>query len=202
MKRPTRVTRGSLLLDQLGGGGVALLDIHRAELVDLDQLVVEAVALLLEQHRAAAVELDGDRGDQHDRRRRQQQQAADDLVEQPFHHHVPVGDRLVEDVEHRDVADIRIGARPETQLVRMRRQPDVDRQHPELLEHLQDAALGRDRQREDHQVDAGAARELDQLVDGAELLAVRGRRRARGRRRDRRTRRPRGRRNRAATPAT
>ena len=52
----------------------------------------------------------------------------------------------------------------------MRREADVDRQHPELLEHLQDARLGRDRQREDHEVDAGAAREFDEVVDRAELL--------------------------------
>ena len=157
---------------QHGSGGVALVDIHGAELVDLDQLVVEAVALLLEEHRAAAVELDGDRRQQHDRGCEQEQDAADEAVEQHLGHHVPVGDRLVEDVEHRDVADIGIGARPEAQLVRVRGQPDIDRQHPQLLEHLQDAPFRRDRQREDHQVDAGAAGELDQIVDRAELAAA------------------------------
>jgi hypothetical protein len=94
------------LAHQQGGGGVALVDIHRAELVDLDQLVVEAVALLLEEHRAAAVELDGDRRQQHDRGREQEQEAADEAVEQHLGDHVPVGDRLVEDVEHRHIADI------------------------------------------------------------------------------------------------
>ncbi len=107
--------------------------------------------------------------DQHDRQRADQRQRADDLVEQPFHHDVPVGDRLVEDVEHRDVADIGIGARAEAQLVGVRGEADVDRQHPELLEHLQDAAFRRDRQREDHQIDAGVAGELHEIVDGAEL---------------------------------
>ena len=106
----------------------------------------------------------------HQRRGGEQREAADDLVEQPFHHDVPIGDRAVEHVEHRHAADIGIGARPETQLVAMRRQADVDRQHPELLEHLQDAVFGRDRQREDHKIDAGAAREFDEIVDGAELL--------------------------------
>src|SRR5690349_14682276 len=38
--------------------GIAGFDMHRAEFVNLDQLVVEAVALLAEQHRTAAVELD------------------------------------------------------------------------------------------------------------------------------------------------
>ena len=62
-------------------------------------------------------------------------------------------------------ADVGIGARAEAQLVGVRREADVDRQHPELLQHLQDAALGRDRQREDHEIDAGAAREFDEIVD-------------------------------------
>ena len=64
MKRPTRVTRGSSLVTSLLAVGVGLLGIHRAEFVDLDQLVVEAVAPLLEEHRALAVELDGDRDQQ------------------------------------------------------------------------------------------------------------------------------------------
>ena len=98
-----------------------------------------------------------------------QRQAADDFVEQIFHHHVPVGDRPVEHVEHRHVAEIGVGAGAEAQLVGMRREPDIDRQHPKLLEHLQDAAFGHDRQREDHEIDAGPPRELDQIVHRAEL---------------------------------
>ena len=158
-----------VLGDELARGGVGLVGVHRAELVDLDQVVVEAVALLLEEHRPAAVELDENRDHRHHRRQADEQQAADDPVEQPFHHHVPVGDRAVEHVDHRHAADVGIGARAELQLVGVGGEPDVDRQHPQLLQHLQDAAFRRDRQREDHQVDAGAARELDQVVDAAEL---------------------------------
>ena len=95
--------------------------------------------------------------------------SADDLVEQPFHHDVPIGDRAVENVEHRHVADIGIGAGTEPQLVGVRGEPDIDRQHPELFQHLQDAAFRRDRQREDHEIDAGLAGEFDEIVDGAEL---------------------------------
>ena len=73
------------------------------------------------------------------------------------------------DVEHRHIADVGIGARAEPQLVGVRGEPDVDRQHPQLLQHLQDAVFRRDRQREDHQVDAGAPCKLDEIVDGAEL---------------------------------
>ena len=40
---------------ELGRIGVGLVDEHRAELEHVDQLVVEAVALLAEQHRALAV---------------------------------------------------------------------------------------------------------------------------------------------------
>ena len=170
MKRPTRVTRGSPLVTSFAARRVGRLDIHRAELEHLDQLVVEAIALLLEENRPAAVEPDRDRDDRHHGERGEQCEAADDLVEQPFHHDVPVGDRAVEHVEHRHRADVGVGARAEPQLVGVRREADVDRQHPELLEHLQDARLGRDRQREDHEVDAGAAREFDEVVDRAELL--------------------------------
>ena len=67
MKRPTRVTRGSSLVTSLAAVASAWSTIHGAELVDFDQLVVEAVALLLEQDRAVAVELDGERDERHHR---------------------------------------------------------------------------------------------------------------------------------------
>ena len=50
-----------ILVDLLGGVGVGVLDIERAKLVDLDELVVEAMAPLLEEDRSLAVELDGER---------------------------------------------------------------------------------------------------------------------------------------------
>ena len=147
--------------------------IERAELEDVDALVVEAEALLPEQHRARAVELDRERDQRHHRRQRQQQHdGADDAVEQPLHHQVPVGDRRLEHVERRHLAEIGIGAGTEAQLVGVRGEADVDRQHPQLLQHLQDARLGRDRQREQHEVDAGAAGEFDDVVDLAELRAA------------------------------
>ncbi len=59
--------------------------------------------------------------------------------------------------------------RPEMQLVHMRREPDVDRQHPQLAQHLQNARLGGDRQREDDQIDACAAAEGDEIVHRPEL---------------------------------
>ena len=70
--------------DELRRVGVGVAGIHRAELVDVDQLVVEAVALLLEEHRSLAVELDGERDSRHDRRSEQQDQTAGDPVEQPL----------------------------------------------------------------------------------------------------------------------
>ncbi|MNJ80153.1 hypothetical protein D3C77_784270 [compost metagenome] len=54
------------------GVGVALLVVHRAELEHLDQPVVVAVALLLEEHRPARVDLDRQRDQQHHRRGGQQ----------------------------------------------------------------------------------------------------------------------------------
>ena len=73
---------------------------------------------------------------------------------------VPVGDRLVGDVDERHVADIGIGARPEPELVAVRRQADIDRQHPQLLEQLEQAPLGRDRQRHDEEIEPRVPREL------------------------------------------
>ena len=160
-----RIVLGDALLHRMVGHVGA----ERAEFVDLNQFVVEAVTALLEEHRAAAVQLDGDGDQQHQRRRANKRNAADDFVEQIFHHHVPVGDRPVEYVEHRNVAEIGVGAGAEAQLVGMCREPDVDRQHPQLLEHLQDAAFGHDRQREDHEVDTAPPRELDQVIHRAEL---------------------------------
>ena len=146
-----------------------MLDIHRAEFVDVDDLVVEAVPLLPEDHRALAVELDGDRGRQHDRREDDDPDHAEDDVEGALGHRVPVVDRLVENVEHRHRADVGIGARTEAQLVGMRRQADVDRQHPQLLQQRQHPRLGGQRQRHDQHVDARDAREINQLGDVAEL---------------------------------
>ena len=51
--------RGSFLLTSLSAFTSAALRVHRAKLEDLDQVVVEAIALLLEQDRPAAIDLDG-----------------------------------------------------------------------------------------------------------------------------------------------
>ena len=172
MKRPTRVTRGIVLGHDLGGQRIGLVVVHRAELEDVDALIVEAEPLLAEQHRARAVELDRKRDQRHHRQRQQQHEGADDMVEQPLHHQVPVGDRRLEHVERGHLAEIGIGAGPEAQLVGVGGEPDIDRQHPQLLQHLEDAGLRRDRQRKQHEVDAGAAGKFDDVVDLAELRAA------------------------------
>ena len=100
-------------------------------------------------------------------------QGADDLVEGGFDEHIPIGDRLVENVDHRHVADIGIGAGPEAQLVGMRGEPDVDRQHPELAQHLQQALLRRNRQGENDEIEPRAPGEFDQFVNAAELRETR-----------------------------
>ena len=105
----------------------------------------------------------------HHRQQREQHQRADHAVEHRLDHHVPVGDRLVENVEHRHVADVGIGARAEPQLVHVRGEPHVDRQHPQLAHHLQDALFRRQRQRHEDEIDARQARELDEIIDRAEL---------------------------------
>src|SRR6267142_3069431 len=108
---PDARNTGIALGHDLGGGRVGQMVVHRAKLEDVDALIVEAEALLAEQHRPRAIELH--------RERQQQDQEADDVVEQPLHHQIPVGDRRFEHVEGGHLAEIGIGAGPEAQLVGM-----------------------------------------------------------------------------------
>ena len=68
MKRPTRVTRGSSLVTSLAAVGVGRVRRTSSGICRSRQLVVEAVAPLLEEDGPSAVELDGDRDQQHERR--------------------------------------------------------------------------------------------------------------------------------------
>src|SRR5580704_8450345 len=156
----------------LGRQRIGMLVVQRAELEDVDTLVVEAEPLLAKQHRTRAVDPDRERDQRHHRQCRQQGQDADDVVEQPFHHQIPVGDRRLENIQCRHLAEIRIGARPEAQLVGMGGKPDVDRQDPQFLQHFENPRLRRNRQREQHEIDAGAAGEFDDIVDLAEFRAA------------------------------
>ena len=52
----------------------------------------------------------------------------------------------------------------------MRGKADVDGEHPQLLQHFEDAALRRDRQGKDDEIDARLARELEQIIYGAKLF--------------------------------
>jgi hypothetical protein len=57
-------------------------------------------------------------------------------VEDPLGNRIPVGDRPVEDVEHRHGTDVGIGAGTEPELVGVRGEADVERQDPELLQQF------------------------------------------------------------------
>ena len=152
-----------------GGQRIGLIMVQRTELEDVDALIVEAEPLLAEQHRTRAVELDRERDHRHQRRGQQQYDGADDMVEQPLHHQIPIGNRRLENIQRRDLAEIGIGAGTEAQLVGMGRQANVDRQYPQFLQHFENARLRRNRQCEQHEVDAGAAGEFNDIVDLAEL---------------------------------
>src|SRR5450631_809221 len=156
----------------LGGERVGLVVVQRAKLEDIDAFVVEPEALLAEQHRTRTVEFYGQRNQRHDRRGQQQNERADDMVEQPLHHQIPVGDRRLENIQRRHFAEIGVGAGAEAQLVGVGGKPDVHRQHPQLLQHFQNPRLRRNRQREQHKIDPGAAREFDDVVDLAEFRAA------------------------------
>jgi hypothetical protein len=51
----------------------------------------------------------------------------------------------------------------------VRRQADIDRQYPQLLEHMKNTAFRRDRQRKDYEIYPGFAGKLDDVVDNAEI---------------------------------
>ena len=91
------------------------------------------------------------------------------MVKQPFHHQIPVGDRRFEHVQCWDFAEIGIRAGTEAQLVGMSRKPDLDGKYPQLLQHFENSRLRRDRQREQHEVDASASRQFQDVVDLAQL---------------------------------
>src|ERR1700692_1542464 len=163
---------GVVLGHDPGRQRIGLIVIQRTKLEDVDALIVETEPLLAEQHRTRAVELDRERDQRHERRGREQDDGADDAVEQPLHHQIPVGDRRLENVEGRDLAEIGIGAGAEAQFVGVRGKPDVDRQNPQLLQHFENPRLRRNRQREQHEVDAGAPGKFDDIVDLAEFRAA------------------------------
>ena len=56
------------LADEAHRIGIAQIDIHQAELMDLDELVVEIVAALPEQDRPFAAEAHRERDDEEERR--------------------------------------------------------------------------------------------------------------------------------------
>ena len=127
--------------DEHLGFRVAHLGIHRAELEDVDDLVVEAVPLLPKDHRSLGIELDGDCRAEHHRPEDGDGRQAEEDVEAALGHRIPVGDRAVENVEKGRGAHIGIGARAEAQAVGVCGEPDVERKHPELLEKLENAIL-------------------------------------------------------------
>ena len=171
MMRPTRVDPGVALGHDPPCIGIGMLVIERAELADFDHLVVEAEAALAEQHRAGAVQLDGDGGREHPRRKEDEDHQPGHAVEQRLHHHVSSpGDRLVENIEHRDVADIGIdaggGIAGGSSWAASR--TSTGSTHS-LLHHLEHPFLRRQRQRYRHEIDPGEAGELDEILAGSEL---------------------------------
>ena len=95
--------------------------------------------------------------------------AANDFIEQPFYYYVPIGDRPIVHVNERNIADIGVGLRTKLELVGVSGEPDVKRQNPQFLQHLQNPGFRRDRQRKNHEINARAPAELQQIVDAAEF---------------------------------
>ncbi len=131
-----------VLGDGLFCGRIAEFRIHGPELPDVDGFIVEAMALLLEEDRPLGRRFDGDCRAHHDRPQKGDTDEAEGDVEQPLRDGIPVPDRFVENVKHRHLADVGIGTRAKAQLVGMRRNADIDREHPKLSQKLENACLG------------------------------------------------------------
>ena len=161
----TRVALG----DNTLGIRVRHFVIHGTEFQNLDHLIVEAVALLPEDDGAFAFHANCQHRPKHDRAEHDQRQNREEDVEHPFGDRIPVGNRLVENVEERHRSFIRIGARAKAQLVGMRRQPNIDRQHPQPAQQLQDALFCRQRQRHNQHVDARHAAKFHEFRHSAKF---------------------------------
>ena len=135
--------RGSLRSRQLLGIAVAHLLVHGAELQHLDQLVVEAVALLPEQHRPRAVELDEQRDRQHDRRDQRQDERAEQAVLDGLGDPPPVAQRTIDDVQEGVAADVARLQRAETHGEFAGAEPHVDGNEAELVQRLDQQVVAR-----------------------------------------------------------
>ena len=131
--------------------------------------VVEAEPALPENYRSPGFQPDREGGQQHHRPEHRQRCDCEDDIEPALQNTVPRGNRLVEDRQQRRGADMGVRAFTESELVGMRRKPDVHGKDPEPFQELQYPALGGKRDRDDQHVDASAASELDQFLDRAEL---------------------------------
>ena len=152
--RPTRVTRGSW--SRAWGRRVGRTAIHRAEFEDvmgsllkpnrcwrkitgpgLSSLTASATSAITGAASSSTME--------------------PTRVEQPFHHQIPVGDRCLRTCRGSEPCRDRNRARDESAACWCGGQLDIDRQHPKFLEHFDDSGLRRNRQREQHEIEAGAA---------------------------------------------
>ncbi len=104
---------------------------------------------------------------EHHGRQKRERDRADDFVEEPFRDIVPIGDRLVEEVDHRDGADARIGAGGESQLRGACRHLDVGRQDRKPARDIRKAFFCRERQRHDDEIDVLRAAHGDEIVEAA-----------------------------------
>ncbi len=142
--------------------------LHGAELDDLDDVVVEAVARLAEQHRAAALELDGERDHQAERQEQDEEQRGEQAVLEVLDHQVPARERPLEDVEHGDAGEAGQAAHRQIEREDVRAEPDIDRQGLQPVQDLLDLGLLLPGHGDDDLVDPPGLDLLDQGVDPAE----------------------------------
>ena len=143
---------------------------HRAELVDFDQLVVEAIALLLENHRTFAFELHRQRHGGHYRSKHNDGEQRQNAIHRLFLEQTPAFQGPVEDREQRQITEVRIGARVELQARGVAADADVDGQFPQVGQYGKQPRLGRQWYRHDDEINAMRARIIGQILDLADLM--------------------------------
>ena len=154
----------------LGAVGVGRIGDHRAELVDGDQVVVEPVALLPEQHRAGTVEFHQQRDRRQHRDDEEQDQSRQHAILDRLDDDAPTRKRRLPDLEQRQPGEMADTPVVQVESDGVGAQMDRRRHRPELVHAIDHARLVGPRQRDDDLVDPVVADEIGDVRDRTQNL--------------------------------
>jgi hypothetical protein len=145
-----------------------MLTAEGAELQDLDHLVVEPVALLPEQHRAAAVELDGERDQGEQGRDHHEDDGRQHAVLHRLDDVAPAGERFGLDAQHRQPRHRGDAGAGQGRAGEVGAEGHLHREALELLHPRREARLGLPREGNDDLVQRPASGDGDEIGHGAQ----------------------------------